>query len=143
MAEKSHYPRKSVQHSRKHKGQAGAPPPDNSSPILTRGPQFAEPAPTPDPTQFTVTHGSDKEAYKILDSEAGSLKPRAFPLVADTPEPIVKLADSLGAQGGSIEAEIRKAGQIVFHSTGWPRLEIFPGGAGCPISPYLGRVLAQ
>jgi hypothetical protein len=95
-----------------------APPPDNSSPIQTPGPQFAEPAPTPDPGKFTVRHGSDASAYKILDSEAGTLKPRAFPIVAKTPEPVVNLADALGSQGATIEAEIRKAGQIVFHSVG-------------------------
>jgi hypothetical protein len=94
------------------------PPPDNSTPIPTGGPQFGEPASTPDPTKFTVKHGSDKEAYKILDSEKGTLKPRAFPIVAGTPEPVVTLAGALGPTGAGIEAQIRKAGQIVFHSVG-------------------------
>ena len=80
------------------------PPADNSAPILTKGPQFAEPAPTPDPTKFTVKHGSDANAYKILDSQAGTLKPRAFPVVSGTAEPIVKLADALGGKGANIEA---------------------------------------
>ena len=94
------------------------PPPDNSQPIDTGGPQFAEPAPTPDPTKFTVKHGSDAGAYKILDSEAGTLKPRGFPIVTGTPEPIVTLAEALGPKGADIESQIRKAGQIVFHSVG-------------------------
>jgi hypothetical protein len=84
----------------------------------TGGPQFGEPAPTPDPTKFTVKHGSDSTAYKVLDSEAGTLKPRAFPIVTGVPEPVVNLADALDAQGAEIEAEIRKAGQLVFHSVG-------------------------
>jgi hypothetical protein len=105
--------------SRKPKpGAAEPPPPSNSAPIPTGGPQFGEPAPTPDPAKFSVKHGSDSAAYKILDSEAGTLKPRAFPIVKGVTEPVVKLADALGAQGAEIEAEIRKAGQIVFHSVG-------------------------
>lgn len=95
-----------------------APAPDNSAPIVTSGPQFGEPAPTPDPTKFTVKHGSDTAAYKILDSQAGTLKPRAFPIVADATEPMVTLADALGPKGADIEAAIQKAGQIVFHSVG-------------------------
>jgi hypothetical protein len=38
--------------------------------------------------------------------------------VSGKPEPLVKLADALGPQGAGIEAEIQKAGQIVFHSVG-------------------------
>ncbi len=94
------------------------PPADNSAPIPTKGPQFGEPAPTPDPTKFTVKHGSDANAYKILDSQAGTLKPRAFPIVSGTVEPIVKLAEALGGKGANIEAQIVKAGQVVFHSAG-------------------------
>jgi hypothetical protein len=109
----------SSRHSRQPKpGPVQPPPPTNSAPIPTKGPQFGEPAPTPDPSKFTVKHGSDVAAYKILDSEAGTLKPRAFPTVAGKPEPVVKLADALGPQGPNIEGEIQKAGQIVFHSVG-------------------------
>jgi hypothetical protein len=106
-------------HSRQPKpGPVEPPAPNNSGPISTKGPQFGESAPTPDPSKFTVKHGSDAAAYKILDSEAGSLKPRPFPAVTGKPEPVVKLADALGPQGPAVEAEIRKAGQIVFHSAG-------------------------
>jgi hypothetical protein len=116
---RSQQPTEPSHHSRQPKpGPVEAPPPDNSGPIPAKGPQFGEPAPTPDPSKFTVKHGSDSAAYKILDSEAGSMKPRAFPIVAGKPEPVVKLADSLGSHGGAIEAEIQKAGQIVFHSAG-------------------------
>ena len=93
------------------------PAPGNSAPIPTRGPQFGEPAPTPDPTKFSVKHGSDSQAYKILDSQRGTLQPRPFPIAADT-EPTLKLADTLGSKGADIETAITRAGQIVFHSLG-------------------------
>jgi hypothetical protein len=98
-------------------GPAGVPPEPNTEPVATGGPQFAEPAPTPDPDKFTVRHGSDKAAYTILDNEKGQLKPRPFPQSADT-EPVATLAASLGSQGAAIEASIKKAGQIVFHALG-------------------------
>ena len=87
------------------------------NPIPTGGPQFAEPAPTPDPTKFTVKHGSDKDAYSILDSEKGTLKPRDFPKVKDV-EPVLKLVDAWGSKGADIVQQIQRAGQIVFHSVG-------------------------
>ena len=120
MAKKrSQQPTESSHHSRQPKpGPVEPPPPDNSKTIPTKGPQFGEPAPTPDPSKFTVKHGSDAAAYKILDSEAGTLKPRAFPIVAGKPEPVVKLADAIGSHGAGIESEIQKAGQIVFHAVG-------------------------
>lgn len=93
------------------------PPEGNMNPIPTGGPQFAEPTPTPDPTKFTVKHGSDKDAYSILDSEKGTLKPRDFPKVTGV-EPVLKLADALGSKGASIVQQIQSAGQIVFHTVG-------------------------
>src|SRR5260370_9681174 len=89
----------------------------NSAPIPTRGPQFGEPAPTPDPTKFTVKHGSDSQAYKILDSQRGTLQPRPFPIAGDT-EPILKLTDTLGSKGADIENAITRAKQIEFRSLG-------------------------
>jgi hypothetical protein len=100
------------------RGPVAAPPPgDNTQPIPTSGPQFAEPAPTPDPTQFTVKHGSDTAAYKILDREKATLQPRPFPVV-DQAEPTVTLADAIGPEGESIEDSITAAAQIVFHALG-------------------------
>ena len=97
---------------------AGGPPPtDNSGPISTGGPQFAQPIATPDPTKFTVMHGSDAGAYKILDSE-GKQKPRPFPVVAKTVEPVLQLADAIGPKGPSVVSAIQKAGQIIFHTVG-------------------------
>ncbi len=97
---------------------ATAPPPSNGQPIPTDGPQFAEPTPTPDPTKFSVQHGSDTKAYTILDQEKGKLNPRPFPVVKKTDEPVVQLAEALGDKGASIVAQIARAGEIVFHSLG-------------------------
>jgi hypothetical protein len=101
------------------KPQPGSPPPpDNVHPIPTTGPQFAEPTPTTDPTAFSVKHGSDSQAYSILDHQAGKLMPRPFPVPAGTAEPRLSLALALGAKGDGIAAQIQRAGQIVFHAVG-------------------------
>jgi hypothetical protein len=52
---------------------AASPPPDapntdNSDPVSTEGPVFAQPQPTPDPTQFRVRHPSDAQAYAQIDA---------------------------------------------------------------------------
>ena len=39
----------------------------NADGTLTLGdPQFAQPAPTPDPTKFTVAHGNDNPLYNLV-----------------------------------------------------------------------------
>ena len=90
---------------------------ESTANIPTGGPQFAEPAPTPDPARFTVRHGSDTAAYTILDKEAGTLKPLPFPIAADV-EPRMSLADAIGNKGPQVLAAIQNAGQIVFHALG-------------------------
>jgi hypothetical protein len=96
-----------------------APPPaGNTRPIAASGPQFGEPDPTPDPVQFTVKHGSDAAAYKILDSERGQLKPRPFPVLKGVDEPTLTLAHAIGSKGQEVAGEIESAGQIVFHALG-------------------------
>jgi hypothetical protein len=90
---------------------------DNTKSINTGGPQFGEPSPTPDPTVFVVKHSSDGPAYKILDSEKGTLKPRPFPIAKDL-EPRMSLADAIGDKGPAVMKEIQAAGQIVFHALG-------------------------
>jgi hypothetical protein len=90
----------------------------DTGPLSTSGPQFAEPAPTPDPDKFTVKHGSDAEAYKILDSQKGRIPPRPFPVVAGQDEPKLSLAKALGSKGKEIASEIQRADQIVFHAVG-------------------------
>ena len=94
------------------------PPAENNQPEPTGGPQFGQPAPSPDPTKFVVKHGSDKQAYSILDSEKGSLKPRPFPVFPGATEPTISLADAIGPNGKEVEAAITAAGQIVFHALG-------------------------
>ncbi|MCE0482751.1 MAG: metallophosphoesterase [Methylacidiphilales bacterium] len=92
-------------------------PKENNQPDPTSGPQFAQPAPTPDPTKFTVMHGSDKQAYAILDSQKGTLLPREIPQGPDV-EPRMSLADAIGEKGPEVLKAIEKAGQIVFHALG-------------------------
>jgi hypothetical protein len=96
---------------------APVPSPGNTGPIPTKTPRFAEPPPTPDPTKFTVKHGSDAKVYKILDSLKETLQPRPFP-VAETDEPTLKLEEAYGAKGPQIVSEIDATGQIVFHAVG-------------------------
>ena len=93
-------------------------PVDNSQPIATMGPQFSESVRTPAPKKFIVRHGSDKQAYSILDAEKGKIKPLPFPVLQGAKEPVMHLADAFGKQGSAIESSINKAGQIVFHALG-------------------------
>lgn len=93
------------------------PSPSNDQPHPTQGPQFGEPAPTADPSKFTVKHGSDTQAYNILDKQ-GTQKPRPFPVIAGAAEPVLKLQDVFGSKGADIVSQISKAGQIVFHAAG-------------------------
>jgi hypothetical protein len=93
--------------------------PGNTGPIPTKTFRFAEPPPTPDPTKFTVKHGSDARAYKIRDSLKGTLWPRPFPIVSGTDEPILKLEEAYGTRkGAEIVRQIEGTGQIVFHCVG-------------------------
>src|SRR5215469_6886333 len=117
MAGKKRNPR---QPKSKHSNSGGAKPPpnNNSQPIPTGGPQFAETQESPDPTHFSVKHGSDKEAYSILDQEKGKIPPRDFPRVSGQTEPKMTLAKSLGDVGDKVVSDIQSAGQIVFHAAG-------------------------
>lgn len=94
-----------------------APAAGNTKPIPTNGPQFAQPVATPDPSVFSVLHGSDSAAYKILDAEKAKLLPRPFP-IAKAIEPTLTLAQALGDAGASVTADLQRAGQIAFHVIG-------------------------
>src|ERR1700733_8488613 len=112
-------PKPARSQSRPHKpAKVPPPPPANGQPIATGGPQFGEPTPTADPTKFSVKHGSDTNAYTILDKEKGKLQPRPFQVVKGTDEPVLQLAAALGPKGGGIVAQIQRAGQVVFHCLG-------------------------
>ncbi len=97
--------------------QADAPSADHDQPVNTSGPQFAEPAPTPDPTKFIVKHGSDEAAYTILDSMKGRIPPKEF-RVSPEAEPRMTLADAIGKKGPEVVEKILAARQIVFHALG-------------------------
>jgi len=105
---------KTTRHPKSHP--ISAPPPGNENPVPTGNPQFGQPAPSADPTQFVIKHGSDSQAYKILDAQ--KQYPRPFPVVGGTEEPVLTLQESLGSSGQGIVSDIQKAGQIVFHSVG-------------------------
>lgn len=91
---------------------------NDSKTQAVNGPQFGQPIATPDPTKFTVQHGSDKEAYSILDKEAGKIPPIPFPKAGDAVEPVLQLAQALGDKGKDIVQQISNAKQIVFHALG-------------------------
>lgn len=93
-----------------------APHSGKQGPVPTGNPQFGQPTPSPDPTQFVIKHGSDSKAYKIID--ATPQYPRAFPVVMGTDEPRLSLQDTFGNTGQKIITDIQNAGQIVFHSVG-------------------------
>jgi hypothetical protein len=93
-------------------------PPRGEPGFTTKGPRFADPTTTPDPRKFSVKHGSDKEAYSLLDQMKGKLRPRPFPVVEGVAEPTLRLADAYGEPGESIVADIERAKQLVFHVVG-------------------------
>jgi hypothetical protein len=84
-----------------------------------RGPVFAEPQPTADPTLFRVRHASDAPAYKRIDelNREHKIAPLPFPAPRGLPEPRLTLADVLGGNASGTKA-ILAAGQLVFHATG-------------------------
>src|ERR1700749_1721507 len=82
-----------------------------SRPHAANDPVFAQPSPSPDPTNFRdpVTDQSLKEIAAVEPFPA----PRGV-----AAEPVLQLADLLGSQGPARVAAIQKAGQIVFHTVG-------------------------
>jgi hypothetical protein len=56
---------------------------------------------------YPEKHGSDSQAYKILDSQKGTLQPRPFPIASEA-EPRLTLADVLGKKGSDIESAITR-----------------------------------
>ena len=86
-------------------------------PVVTpssSAPQFAQPTPSPDPTKFSVPHGSDTAAYAKVQKKLL----QAIPAPREGANLTMTLANALGASGAAVEAAIQKAGQIVFHSLG-------------------------
>jgi hypothetical protein len=92
---------------------SGVTPAKNKTPLpqAANDPVFAQPTPSTDPTSFRdpVTDQSLKEIRAVESFPA----PRGGAV-----EPVLQLADVLGAQGPARVAAIQKAGQIVFHTVG-------------------------
>ncbi len=80
-------------------------------PRATNDPVFAQPSPTPDPTNFR-----DPVTDQPL-KEVGTVEPFPAPR-GGAGEPVLQFADTLGSQGAARVAAIQKAGQIVFHTVG-------------------------
>ncbi len=93
---------------------------DNTGATKVDRPAFAQPQPTPDPTQFVVKHPSDNPVYKEIDKLNAEHKLDAIPFPAprDLPEPRLTLAAVLGVTDTALQKQIDANGQLVFHSTG-------------------------
>ncbi len=96
-----------------------APAPSGASARPVKGPLFAQPEPTADPTRFKIKHPSDDPAYKEIDelNREHKIQPLPFPAPRGGVEPQLTLEQVLGANTDAIE-KITSAGQIVFHATG-------------------------
>jgi 3',5'-cyclic AMP phosphodiesterase CpdA len=77
-------------------------------------PQFGQPVPSPDPSNFVVPHPNDDPLYNEVQKHLLQAVPPPRPGANLT----MQLADSLGTPGPSVVKAIQKAGQIVFHSVG-------------------------
>jgi Calcineurin-like phosphoesterase len=94
--------------------------PASHAPRNLKGPVFAQPEPTADPTIFKIKHPSDDAAYKIIDKLNSEHKIQALPFPAPrgkAAEPQLALLDIFGGNKKAIST-IQSNGQIVFHSTG-------------------------
>src|SRR5579862_2538350 len=93
---------------------------ENSGASALAKPVFAQPEPTEDPTKFEVKHPSDNAAYKQIDelNREHKIQPLPFPEPRGVPEPKLTLAQALGANAQSLQAQLAANKQIVFHATG-------------------------
>lgn len=107
-------------HPKKSKTPHSSGPVDNAGSTVLDGPVFAQPRPTPDPTQFEVKHPSDNAAYKQIDAlnREHKIAPLPFPAPRGLPEPTLTLAAVLNKNQKALEQQIIKNGQLVFHATG-------------------------
>jgi len=108
-------------HHRPRHGGGGTPPatPPAPAPRPVGHPIFAQPAPTADPTTFTVTHPSDAAAYAEIAklNAQGLIKPLPFPAPRGGVEPTLTLDQVFGGNPVAI-GNITSQGQIVFHALG-------------------------
>ena len=105
---------------RKPKAPPATDPIDNVGTTELEAPVFSQPAPTPDPVQFEVKHPSDNPIYKQIDAlnREHKLTTIPFPQPRDLPEPKLSLAAVLNIPQADLDNQIKKNGQLVFHSTG-------------------------
>ena len=96
-----------------------APGPGSSAPRPVKGPLFAQPEATADPTRFKIKHPSDDPAYKEIDelNREHKIQPLPFPAPRGGVEPQLTLEQVFGGNTSAID-KITNAGQIVFHATG-------------------------
>jgi hypothetical protein len=94
------------QRSKRH--QPVSPSPSSGQPV------FAQPKPRPDPSGF-VHKISDASDYRLIDPTLLEPVPAAR---GGATEPVLTLAQTLGAPGPAAVAKIQQSGQIVFHSVG-------------------------
>ena len=90
---------------------------DDATPPSFAGPIFAEPRPGSDPGTFGTQHPSDDATYQQL----GDLLKKqvvVFPKSRAPDTAFYTLNDMYGDRGASVEAAIKAAGRIVFHSVG-------------------------
>ena len=96
-----------------------APGPGSNAPRPVKGPLFAQPEATADPTRFKIKHPSDDPAYKEIDelNREHKIQPLPFPPPRGGIEPQLTLEQVFGGNTAAIN-RITNAGQIVFHATG-------------------------
>ena len=96
-----------------------APGPGGVAPRPVKGPLFAQPEATADPTRFKIKHPSDEPAYKEIDelNREHKIQPLPFPAPRGGVEPQLTLEQVFGGNTAAID-KITNAGQIVFHATG-------------------------
>lgn len=87
--------------------------PGRPGPIDPGDAMFAQPTSTPDPTSFTVAHGSDDALYNLVNKKL--LQPIPPPRTTD---PTLTLAEVWGSVGAQVEKNVTKAKQLVFHAVG-------------------------
>src|ERR1700744_5460617 len=102
---------------RKPKPQPVSEPIDNVGTTELEQPVFAQPKPTPDPTEFETKHPTDNAVYKKIEqlNREHKIPTVPFPAPRGVPEPRLTLAEGLDVDAHTLEAKITKQTQLVFH----------------------------
>ena len=80
-------------------------------------PVFNEGVPTPDPTQFKVSHPSDSKLYKQIQ-DLLTKDTVSFPASTAKPGDLYSLQQAWGPHGDEVIQNIQQAKQISFHALG-------------------------